>query len=131
MKWINAVLLVLAVFLCSSAGAEERGGAEEGLTFIYAFADTSCGEWKTSANSKIGRAQYESWFRGFVTGYNWGNQDNQVKGGMPQGETLVLYVDKFCRENPLESFTTAVVSLIGELLKRERLEQAARKSDPK
>ena len=45
MKWINAMLLILVVLLCSSAGAEEGAAAEGQWTTVYSFADESCGAW--------------------------------------------------------------------------------------
>ena len=124
MKWINAVLLILAVFLCSSARAEEP------LITVFSFEDTSCGIWTQSASEKRGRAQYDRWFRGFVSGYNFGNPANQVNlNRMPNEDTLALYVDKFCRENPLLPFISAAFDLVREL--REHPEQAAPKFERK
>jgi hypothetical protein len=122
MKWINAVLVIIAVLLCSSTGAEEQTLTE------FSFKEVSCGQWKKLADSVIGRAQYASWFRGFVSGYNFGNPGNQVRR-MPDVDTLALYVDKYCKENPLEQFTSAAQGLVVELLARP--EQTALNPDRK
>ena len=72
------------------------------------------------------RAQYAYWFRGFVSGYNFGNPYNQVGlGRMPDLDTLALYIDKYCREKPLTPFTFAAFDLVREL--RDRSEGDGRK----
>ena len=83
---------------------------------VFSYADTSCGAWTWSANIEASRAQYASWFRGFVSGHNFGNPEAQVSmGQMPNDETLYLYIDKYCRDNPLNPFTSAAFRLVEEL----------------
>lgn len=83
---------------------------------ILSFRDTSCGAWMKSEGNEFERAQYGPWFRGFVSGYNFGNPNNQVAlDRMPNNETLYLYVDRYCREKPLKPFVGAAFSLVEEL----------------
>src|ERR1039457_2582995 len=35
---------------------------------IFSYTDISCGQWVNSSSSESARAQYVSWFRGFVSG---------------------------------------------------------------
>ena len=85
---------------------------------IFSYSDTSCGAWGKSATNKSLRAQYSSWFRGFVSGYNKGNPGNQVQlESMLEGEALFLYVDKYCEEKPLNPFVSAAFKLVEELRK--------------
>jgi hypothetical protein len=87
---------------------------------IFAFADSSCGAWARSQGNEAGRAQYLYWFRGFVSGYNFGNPSNQVPvGAMPDRDTLALYIDKFCRENPLLPFVQAARQLVQDTRERQ------------
>ena len=96
--------------------------AQEKLVSVLSYEDTSCGAWVKSANDKWARAQYHSWFRGFVSGYNFGNRDNQVHfERMPNEETLYLFIDKYCRDNPLNPFISAAFKLVEDL--RERPEK--------
>jgi hypothetical protein len=68
------------------------------------------------AGNVMGRVQYHSWFRGFVSGYNFGNPDNQVPlNAMPNEQTLYLYVDKYCRENALNPFISAAFRVVEDL----------------
>ena len=45
---------------------------------VLSFEDPSCGVWAKSTGDNSRRQVYEYWFRGFVSGYNLGNPDNQV-----------------------------------------------------
>jgi hypothetical protein len=83
---------------------------------VFSFADTSCAEWTRSKGNEPARAVYSAWFRGFVSGYNFGNSGNQVAlDKMPDPATLALYVDKYCRENPTLPFIGAAIPLVQEI----------------
>jgi hypothetical protein len=80
---------------------------------IHHFENTSCGAW---TKSELVRAQYLHWFRGFISGYNFAKPHAQVGlNAMPDFNTLSLYIDKHCRENPLKPFTAAALKLAREL----------------
>lgn len=83
---------------------------------IFSFEDISCGAWTRSHDNEILRVRYGTWFRGFVSGYNFGNPANQVLlGAMPDPGSVAAYVDKFCRDNPMLSFVAAAVPLVQEI----------------
>jgi len=82
-----------------------------------AFDDNSCGAWVKSAGILWQRQTYLFWFRGFTSGYNYALPNKQISN-MPNSETVALYIDKFCRENPLAPFTGAAFNLISELKKQ-------------
>lgn len=87
--------------------------------WMLSFADTSCGTWAASASNPNARAQYYYWFRGFVTGFNYSNPSRQISAErMPSQETMELYVDKYCRDNPLNPFVSAGIQLVKELALR-------------
>lgn len=90
--------------------------AEDDPVPVHGFEDMSCGAWVKSQNNEAVRAQYLYWFRGFVSGYNHGSKTKQVAfEAMPNQETLSLYIDKYCRENPLHLFVGAAFDLVKEL----------------
>jgi hypothetical protein len=104
-------LMLLALVLSTRAGTPTEPPIN-----VLSFADTSCGAWTRSLGNESVRAQYNYWFRGFVSGYNFGRPDNQVRlGRMPDHDTLALYIDKECRENPLRRFDAAAFDLVREL----------------
>ena len=116
---------LITFLICASTTAL----AQSGPIVVHSFEDTSCGAWVSSAQNSAVRAQYSSWFRGFVSGYNYGRPDSQVQlGRLPDPDTLALYVDKFCRENPLQPFFAAAFRLVDELRDRPtRLKPAKNK----
>ncbi len=110
MRARGPVLVAVACLWASSAVGQSRGIA------IFSYQDTSCGAWVGSSDDLAVRAQYHSWFRGFVSGYNFGNPGNQVLlARMPDEQTLYLFVDKYCRDNPLKPFVSAALKLVEEL----------------
>jgi hypothetical protein len=103
------------------AGGEAVAKEEPPPIAVLSFADTSCGTWDTSKSDIARRQLYVYWFRGFVSGFNFANTKEQVTlDAMPDNETLVLYVDKFCRENPLRPFTFAAFDLVKELQRKSK-----------
>jgi hypothetical protein len=59
-----------------------------------------------------------------VSGYNFGNPNNQVSlQAMPNQETLSLYVDKYCRENPLKPFVSAAFKLVEEVREKPTIQK--------
>lgn len=106
------VILTCLLLAGASYGAEDKRPPVS----IFSYDDTSCGAWIKSANVEWARAQYLSWFRGFISGYNFGNPENQVQlERMPNADTLYLFVDKYCRENPLNPFVSAAFKLVEQL----------------
>jgi len=117
---MNALRSILLVTLCLF-GVVATSTARDDVLLTHSFADTSCGTWVGSQHNVVTRAQYLYWFRGSVTGYNFGYPSNQVSlEAMPDLVTLALYVDKFCRENPLRPFIWAAPQLVREIRARPR-----------
>ena len=107
-KYLNIVVL----FVCLMSGSVHAQGIA-----MFGFEDDSCGAWAKSAQEhEVVRGQYIKWVRGFISGSNWmtpGNQAN-TSGGL-SSETISLYLDKYCRENPLQHFINGVFELVREL----------------
>lgn len=103
------ILLALAlVFIIKHGGASENTPVP-----IPSFAETSCGVWTASKNSKPTRQIYVYWFRGFIAGYNFGSANFQVPlNAVPDNESLQLFVDKYCQENPINPFIGAAFELV-------------------
>jgi len=92
------------------------GNAQAQTVSVFSFKDTSCGTWIKSSRNAEERQLYLLWMRGFVSGYNAGSNDRTVPlDAMPNQETLALYIDKHCRENPLSPFFGAAFTLVEEI----------------
>ncbi len=111
--WYRITLLCMAFCLARAPVAPAQDVPD---IAAFAFDDVSCAAWTRSASDKLARAQYGIWFRGFVSGYNFGNPGNQVLlGKLPDPPGVAAYIDKFCRDNPNVSFVGAAIPLVREL----------------
>jgi hypothetical protein len=100
----------VGALLCCAASA-----SDEPIN-VAGFADMSCGAWAKSRPDSAARAQYLAWIRGFITGVNYASPKRQIAlVRLPSDETTELYVDKYCRENPLSEFPGAAFRLVEEL----------------
>jgi hypothetical protein len=108
-------ILPILLLLCCAAGSTALAQEPPDVN-IFSFADTSCAEWQRSKGQEPLRTIYGVWFRGFVSGYNFGNSANQVAlDKMPDLENMALYVDKYCQENPTLPFIGAAIRLVQEI----------------
>jgi hypothetical protein len=108
---MKKVLMVLLLLASGSADARENA-----MVHMHSFSNISCGQWTESQKEMWLRQTYIYWFRGFVSGYNFGSELYEVTNNrLPDNPTLALYVDKFCRENPLQDFISAAFPLVKEL----------------
>lgn len=111
MKRVNSWFVVLSLAISMPAFGQEPPDVN-----VFSFGDTSCAAWARSATNEEWRELYGAWFRGFVSGYNYGNSGNQVPlGAMLKPAALAARVDKFCRDNPLQPFIGAIIPLIQEI----------------
>ncbi len=86
---------------------------------ILGAAEDSCADWITARDRKDAQA-YEFWLLGFVTGLNVSkdHRDDFLSG--IKGNSLGLWMDKYCRENPLKSIPQGAFQLIEELTGKKR-----------
>jgi hypothetical protein len=111
MNWRCLCVSALCLLNITTAAAQDAPDVA-----IFSFDDISCAAWTRSQGDRPARAVYGTWFRGFVSGYNFGNSANQVLlGAMPDLSGVELYVDKYCRDNPSLSFIGAVIPLVQEI----------------
>ncbi len=109
--------LVSLLWLAAQVIGPSTAQAQQAPSFIvFGFADASCGAWMKSQGVQQHRQVFLFWFRGFVSGANYKDATHQVPlQSMPNQETLTLYIDKHCRENPLEPVYEAALALVREL----------------
>lgn len=76
---------------------------------------TGCGtylEWRGS-NDQPSLAQATQWAWGYLHGYNVTAGDPIVEA--PDKDTVLAYLEKFCRENPLKPLAWGLPSLVEDL----------------
>ena len=93
-----------------------------GKYILLGVASESCGEY-------VGyrRKGEDNAFRGYITGYLTYVNINipntyDIRGGRDM-DSLLLWVEKYCTDNPLEQFSDAVVALEQELTKVKHREK--------
>ena len=111
---MNRFLKIVFMLYCCSVTL--LSGARP--TNVIGFDDMSCGAWAASEATPLHRDTYVFWIRGFLSGHNYANQAHQTP--VVSNSTIVLYVDKYCKENPLNQFAGAAFKLSDELAQRSR-----------
>ena len=109
-------LLVAAALLAASLPASAATQGPRVQVNIFWGEDASCNAWLKSTGNKSIRSYYDIWVRGFVSGYNYGNPERQVRdGALPVSDALHQYLDQYCRANPTLSFTGGAIQLVEQL----------------
>lgn len=114
-QWVTALIACLALLWPLGVSAID-GKGKYSIRGIGAK-DGSCGEYVRA--EKEDRRWYESWSMGYISGINrakHGKADysNEVA---PQG--LVQWIENYCKQNPLSSFSSAVDAMLEELGKKK------------
>ena len=104
-KYLSLVAMA-ALLIVAVADAET-------LVYVYSLQDSSCGWWSSRRGDGNTRSVVAFWSRGFISGYNWFNQSNQVRRDLSD-DTIVACIDKYCRDNPSKNIEAATISLICE-----------------
>lgn len=77
----------------------------------------SCGRYieLRQQNDPMAQVMLTSWMQGFLSGMNWTlAASNQMKL-LPDHQSLNSYLDKYCRDNPLQQIISGVSALHREL----------------
>lgn len=101
-----SVVLLLALAASASHGQE-----------ISVLSKYDCGQWFNSPT----REHAKIWLNGYLTGINegstvWAHGNNALRGVSPP--QAWLWMDNYCRENPLETVLTGGQKLFSELIDR-------------
>ena len=106
--------------LAASLAVTRALGAQEELVSFYGMGGRSCGAWLEAREAeKAGRQhdvrhhQFEAWFDGFLSGYNWW-APQAPKGGIRRTDFAgaKAFLDKYCQANPTVAFVYAARAFI-------------------
>lgn len=86
--------------------------AQRKATFIGAGV-LPCGEFVSSKDQPGASGFYVQWAQGYMTAYNYYAKGAQIV--TPEAATILLYAERHCRSNPLDSYAQAIGTLINEL----------------
>jgi hypothetical protein len=92
---------VLTAFFVAFVATISASTINPKLTWYSIESVRSCGAWVNVRESgeRIKKSQTESWMVGYLSGMARTNRDDFLAG--IDAESALLYVDKYCRDNPL------------------------------
>ena len=110
MKTLSLIVLVLSFTFAAPATAADKDGhwASQG--------DVSCGRWVK--DRKEHGWQYIAnihWIVGHITAYNKQTPDVYDILGSTDVQSVYLWMDKYCQENPLSNLSIGMIVLTNEL----------------
>ena len=101
------VLAAMVIFVTADAEAQRK-------TTFSGAGTTSCGQYlqdrKTDSRFDY---QYTQWVSGYFSAYNFFSTYPQIE--RQSAETVLAYLDKHCRDNPLHLVIQGVDAMVGEL----------------
>ena len=117
---VSTAVTVILLFNTSQAIGKESSAGPIGA---YGEATASCGSFVESKQNETQRYIYLAWVNGYLTAvnkYQSGiknyNGLRDIKAGR-DSQALMLWLDNYCRENPLDNFFRAVLMLQHDLQK--------------
>lgn len=119
MRNIHVLRTLLFVFLAALLNTGASAGA--GAFHILGAGTAQCGEYlddrRTGDEDRTASIYYTSWVAGFLTAWNARtNFSEQVDPHRLKNETtIVAYLDKYCRDNPLGKVIEGTVCLMSDL----------------
>ena len=111
------LLLVASAFVA----APVLSGAQGVTVFIAGEGNVACGTYLQDrrANTEPQAYIYATWVRGFLSGFNYATPGRPMPS-IPQTDTVLAYLDKYCRDNPLQTLSTGAAYLAADLGGRKK-----------
>ena len=108
---------LLCSFLCVVATSALANNA------IIGAGGTTCGKWVENRRTDAYYHHQLNWVLGFVSSYNYylhaGTETYGVIGSTDSA-SIAVWMDNYCKENPLETVFAGSVQLVTELKARAR-----------
>ena len=121
----EVVALACAIFTSTIAAPKQPVDTAPDLVMVTGVGQLSCGEFlehKASGNS-MQMFLYQQWIYGFMVAYNmrsnfaktWRRLTSGNLSGMPDGPTILLFVESHCRAHPLDKVLDSTFALIADM----------------
>jgi hypothetical protein len=107
-----ALLAILVTLTLAASGAR----ANDGRSF-YVFDSTSCGEYANDRKLPDGVGRHfadKVYVAGWLSAINWSYPDTYNITGRADLDSVMLWLDKFCREHPLEKLPEGLIDFVNE-----------------
>ncbi|WP_024684376.1 hypothetical protein [Pseudomonas syringae] len=93
-------------------------GSAFGVPMIYGDGNRSCGQFVSdTTNNRQMAVEYLSWTSGVATALSANNEVEYFKG--TDTPSVLLWLQNYCRTNPLSQYVDATLDLLKELKKRQ------------
>ena len=102
-----AIMSFLLVFSSLAHPGDENGD-------YMGYGLVSCGKWVTYREEKNSDEE-EYWIAGYITAYNVLATRTYYLMGSTDSESVYLWMDKYCRQNPLKDLADGMAILTSEL----------------
>jgi len=111
MKRLSLIVLVICFAITTPATAAEKDGK------YSAQGARTCGIWIRDHKEKDGWPPIviETWITGYIAAYNTYNPDVYNILGSTDMQSVYLWMDKYCQENPLSNIAHGMIVLTNEL----------------
>jgi len=100
--------LLAAMLLCTSSVYAQG-------VYVFGAGSVGCGEYLEDRRQNQHSDYYTSYVYGLMSGYNLFGKHQKIGGPAPKVATVHAYLEKHCRDNPLDNMTRASMFLIGDL----------------
>jgi len=122
---VVATVLASGQPLAHAASPPSPAGVKAISTSMAGGGIRSCGEFiqdrrkaqATPGGAAVEETWYVSWVQGYMTGLNVALGSDKGVAAIPNPGTILAYVDKYCRENPLGGVWSGISQLYLELPK--------------
>ena len=112
MKYTTASVVIAIAFLGAfQAHAQRTGG-------MYSSGNKNCGDYLEDMKNPTSGDYYAIWTWGFLSAWNTYGTRAQVQGDVSKG-TILAYLDKHCRNEPLSFVGSGIAKLAKELGERK------------
>ncbi len=114
---MRKVILMVLIYSLTMSNSAISAKNDDDIYIVYGIAELSCGEYlrdrQKDNNSYTGGTAHQahSFFYGFLTGYNLAPASSQSTL-VVRGESVVAYLDNFCRTKPLKNLLDGYGCLI-------------------
>ncbi len=110
MNRFSLIVLVLSFAITTPTKAEDKDGR------YYVEGPITCGKWVEFRKEDSWEATtYRAWIAGYITAYNKQTPNVFHIMGSTDLESVELWMEKYCQENPLKDLSNGMRALTDEL----------------
>ena len=108
---MRLVITAVLVLLSSSTYCADNTGSYA----IIGSGAASCGKY-IEARKSASDSKYQAWLAGYITALNVTEKDTYNLMGATDWGGMMLWIENYCTENPLEKFEGAAQAISAKLL---------------